>query len=126
MNCPACKNILITIEFDDFEIDRCFECSGIWLDSGELENLFEKSGLNIAGLDFLQFTACREKDRKCPECGTKMNKLITGKNNIVVDQCTAHGIWFDAGELERLLISTPESNAATLVSILKNMLSGEH
>jgi len=124
MNCPACKNILITIELDDFEIDRCFECKGIWLDTYELEYLLGKSGQSVSGLDFLQFTACVEKDRTCPECGKKMKKIVTGENNIVVDHCTSHGIWFDAGELERLLSSIPDKNTSSLAGMLKNMLSG--
>jgi Zn-finger nucleic acid-binding protein len=43
MICPSCKNQLIILEFNKVEIDYCPECSGIWLDSGELELLSGKS-----------------------------------------------------------------------------------
>ena len=41
MNCPACKNAMITLELADVEIDHCVGCGGIWLDAGELELLME-------------------------------------------------------------------------------------
>jgi len=39
MHCPKCGNDLIEINFRKVQIDRCPECSGIWLDEGELETL---------------------------------------------------------------------------------------
>ena len=39
MDCPVCKNLMITLELDEVEIDHCLDCGGIWLDSGELEQL---------------------------------------------------------------------------------------
>ncbi|MHC4733577.1 MAG: TFIIB-type zinc ribbon-containing protein [Planctomycetota bacterium] len=39
MDCPVCKNAMITLELQEVEIDHCIECGGIWLDSGELEML---------------------------------------------------------------------------------------
>ena len=41
MNCPACKNAMITLELADVEIDHCVHCGGIWLDGGELELLMD-------------------------------------------------------------------------------------
>jgi Zn-finger nucleic acid-binding protein len=39
MHCPKCGMELQTISFRDVEIDRCFNCNGVWLDDGELEKL---------------------------------------------------------------------------------------
>ena len=39
MDCPVCKNAMITLELADVEIDYCTDCGGIWLDAGELEML---------------------------------------------------------------------------------------
>ncbi len=48
MRCPKCGMELIEIDYKDIRIDRCSECEGIWLDSGELERVskIEKSGLD--------------------------------------------------------------------------------
>ena len=39
MDCPICKNAMITLELQEVEIDYCTDCGGIWLDAGELELL---------------------------------------------------------------------------------------
>jgi uncharacterized protein len=39
MKCPKCGNDLQAIMFRGIELDRCFTCSGTWLDAGELEKL---------------------------------------------------------------------------------------
>ena len=38
----------------------------------------------------------------CPVCGSAMQKRMVN-NGIELDFCDWHGIWLDAGELERLL-----------------------
>ena len=43
MKCPVCKDVtLLMSEKRGVEIDYCPECSGIWLDRGELDKLIEK------------------------------------------------------------------------------------
>jgi len=37
MRCPKCGMELIEIDYKNIKIDKCSECSGIWLDNGELE-----------------------------------------------------------------------------------------
>ena len=38
----------------------------------------------------------------CPVCGIAMQKRIV-RDGIEIDFCDWHGVWLDAGELERLL-----------------------
>ncbi len=38
----------------------------------------------------------------CPICGTAMQKQVVA-DGIEIDFCDWHGVWLDAGELERLL-----------------------
>ena len=42
MNCPRCDGRLHEITFDDVRIDRCDKCHGVWLDSGELEEIVKQ------------------------------------------------------------------------------------
>lgn len=40
MQCPRCDGGTLTeTKVDDVSIDRCDKCGGMWLDSGELEQL---------------------------------------------------------------------------------------
>jgi hypothetical protein len=39
MHCPKCGMELKEISFRGVQVDRCFSCSGTWLDEGELEKL---------------------------------------------------------------------------------------
>jgi hypothetical protein len=39
MRCPRCDGSLKESKFEDVLIDTCEECGGVWLDSGELEQL---------------------------------------------------------------------------------------
>lgn len=47
MSCPRCDGRLHEFVFDDVRIDRCDKCQGIWLDSGELEQIISQE--NAAG-----------------------------------------------------------------------------
>jgi len=42
MSCPKCGASLKARSFQKIEIDQCTGCGGIWLDSGELEQVAEK------------------------------------------------------------------------------------
>jgi hypothetical protein len=37
MRCPKCGMQLVEIDYKGIKIDKCTECSGVWLDQGELE-----------------------------------------------------------------------------------------
>lgn len=39
MKCPRCDGNLKESQFEEVTIDVCDKCGGVWLDSGELEQL---------------------------------------------------------------------------------------
>ncbi len=47
MHCPKCGMELIEIEFKGVKIDKCSECSGVYLDDGELEQLMEPEKASV-------------------------------------------------------------------------------
>jgi len=107
MDCPVCKNAMITLELADVEIDHCPDCGGIWLDAGELELLLgepekAKQLLNSFKVD----SSSTETLRRCPICDKKMQKIIVGfsKPTLLIDRCRKnHGLWFDKGELNNII-----------------------
>lgn len=42
MACPRCDGSLKESKFEEVLIDTCEKCGGVWLDSGELEQLRKK------------------------------------------------------------------------------------
>lgn len=107
MNCPVCKTAMITLQLEQVEVDYCLDCTGIWLDAGELEELLEDSE-NARQLltSFIPAETSTEKPRKCPICLKKMQKVVIGKADkpLVIDKCKKHcGLWFDKDELQNIL-----------------------
>lgn len=104
MDCPVCKNAMITLELEDVEIDYCTDCGGIWLDAGELEMLLDDRQHAEKLLKSFKIDAnSTEKPRKCPICLKKMQKIIVGQDTptILIDRCRkGDGLWFDKGELQ--------------------------
>jgi len=106
MDCPVCKNAMITLELQEVEIDYCTDCGGIWLDAGELEELLgqaDKAAQLLAS--FETEPGCAEKQRKCPICDKKMQKIIIGQSQptLLIDKCAkGDGLWFDNGELHNI------------------------
>ena len=103
MDCPVCKNAMITLELQEVEIDYCIDCGGIWLDSGELELLLgEPEKATHLLKSFKIDSRATEKTRKCPICSKKMQKVVVGSSKpiLLIDKCRrADGLWFDKGEL---------------------------
>ena len=103
MDCPVCKNAMITLELQEVEIDYCIDCGGIWLDSGELELLLGEPGKAAQLLKSFKIDSrATEKTRKCPICSKKMQKVVVGSSKpiLLIDKCRrADGLWFDKGEL---------------------------
>jgi hypothetical protein len=44
MQCPRCDGSLQETKVEEVTIDTCDKCGGVWLDSGELEQLTKKAG----------------------------------------------------------------------------------
>lgn len=127
MDCPVCKNAMITLELNDVEIDYCSDCSGIWLDVGELELLLDNPQeatqlLNSFKID----SSYAEKPRKCPICLKKMQKIIVGQTVpiLLVDKCRkGHGLWFDKGELDEIFSRAQLDEGNKIKQILTEMFS---
>ena len=44
MRCPRCDGTLNETKVEEVSIDLCDKCGGVWLDSGELEQLTKREG----------------------------------------------------------------------------------
>ena len=129
MDCPVCKNAMITLELQEIEIDLCTDCNGIWLDAGELEMLLgepEKAEqlLNSFKID----KTSSEKPRKCPICLKKMKKIIVGSSKpvLLIDKCRrGDGLWFDKGELQDIFDRAQLDKDNKIQKLLADMFGRE-
>ncbi|MCP4634161.1 MAG: zf-TFIIB domain-containing protein [candidate division Zixibacteria bacterium] len=124
MECPVDKSPMIVLELNMIEIDFCTECSGIWLDSGELELLVgdtEEAAAMIGS--FKSDASSTERKIKCPICRKKMEKVIySPSENIRIDRCVnGHGLWFDKGELHDIINSQDFEGKTEVVELLRDI-----
>jgi len=42
MKCPKCDGNLVETNYENIKIDVCNNCTGVWLDAGELAQIVEK------------------------------------------------------------------------------------
>lgn len=132
MKCPVDKVDMMVVEHRRIELDYCLKCSGVWLDKGELELLVAvllSEGAEIPPMDLdNDLPGAR---RKCPICRSKMDKGWAGrKHDAQIDICPyGHGLWFDAGELRRVLrdLQPPEGpESADVVTFLGEAFHATH
>ncbi|MGL1933322.1 MAG: zf-TFIIB domain-containing protein [Desulfotalea sp.] len=116
--CPGCKTEMKTIDVangkignDQFIIDKCPKCHGLFFDNEELHQLLENKTAKVNYVNNGRLTEISETRpeinityRPCPICKSLMNRTNFGaRSGIVIDQCREHGIYLDSGELRQLL-----------------------
>jgi len=115
---------MVILEWGGVAIDACVSCGGVWLDRGELNSIGEQ-----AGADAGQLTAAVERarhgkrvDRLCPRCAKKLRRLtIEGPRALELDRCPrGHGIWFDRDEMQALVESFSEGEAAAVARYFRD------
>jgi len=117
---------MIVLELKDVEIDYCVACEGIWLDAGELELLLDDVSARDAFLSsFKKDEASREKPRKCPVCGKRMEKaLYSGTRAIRIDRCVkGDGVWLDKGELREIVEEASYGRGGMVLDLLKEVFA---
>ncbi len=109
--CPRCASQqLEALLFDGVAIDHCRACGGLWLDHRVFAQLQRNEAANaplmlrLSALPRPEPTAHDKAYIPCPECGSLMNRRnFAGCSGVLVDECRAHGVWFDAGELATIM-----------------------
>jgi Zn-finger nucleic acid-binding protein len=107
--CPRCRSPLeVANAAADARTHECPRCGGIFVSrdaladilcraeiGGTLPEVPSRVGSNVLGdVRYLP----------CPLCHASMNRVNFGKiSGVIVDVCSKHGTWFDAGELTRVV-----------------------
>ena len=124
MFCPSCNNPMIVLEFEEIETDYCTQCSGIWLDDGELDLLLENTEKKNELLSsFSEALNIEEKKIRCPICNKKMVKTFVGADkDVVIDECkNKHGLWFDTGEILEVIKKGSVNKGNSIIKFLEDV-----
>jgi len=75
MICPRCGNLMDIEKADEIEVDVCLTCGGVWLDSGELEELKTKSEEGFEGDKLVKMEEL-EEERLYKARNSSLNKFL--------------------------------------------------
>jgi Zn-finger nucleic acid-binding protein len=108
LDCPACGADLEPRGARLF----CDSCRGVLVTRDELREMLRSIHPNDKRALEQQLVPIAGGSRACPRCGVRMDAFSI--NHIPIDQCFAHGFWFDRDELSKVLQgkTSPEELAA--------------
>jgi Zn-finger nucleic acid-binding protein len=113
--CPRCGQRLI----EDAPLHTCAGCGGAWMTETRLDAALHAHG--VAGdAPPRRWLWWRRERLRCPVCDAPLGLVVAG--GVHIDRCKEHGLWFDAGELMRLLVEagvTDAQEAVTTAQLLK-------
>jgi Zn-finger nucleic acid-binding protein len=110
--CPRCGGALASRALSDASAVECGKCLGLWLSARDFEHLCASA--EAAGAkaptpvgDGGPRLADPVRHIPCVACGELMQRRMFAWNGrpsgALVDVCREHGVWLDAGELQRVL-----------------------
>jgi Zn-finger nucleic acid-binding protein len=124
--CPACNDPLVGFTLEGVEIDRCLRCGGTWLDTGELELLGVREGIEAGRLTeaVARGRKGRLGERRCARCRGRLREVLV--EGVPIDCCPrGDGFWFDAQEAERVLAAFRTGEAGAVARLLGDLTAAE-
>ena len=84
----------------------CVGCGGVWLDNASAQAMLERPPEGIEEISRRVSTLASGKVEthgrlECPVCEAPMERSQSAASEVSIDGCRSHGVFFDAGELER-------------------------
>ena len=93
----------------DVPLHECGKCYGLWLGTATFEHICRNAEQQAAALGSAQpaggpAALAPVRYVRCPQCNELMHRLnFAHCSGVIVDVCRAHGTWFDANELHRIV-----------------------
>ena len=95
--------MLVTERNHGFDVARCPQCNGRWLDYDELDRLEASTGATEAERRATIEYGEHPSELDCPVCGKRMITFDYRAYSLELDECSeGHGYWLDAGEEGRV------------------------
>lgn len=105
--CPRCRSPLeVANAAADARTHECPRCGGIFVSRDALADIMCRAEIGGAVPELPGRTTGKITEDvrylPCPLCHSTMNRTNFGRvSGVIVDVCSKHGTWFDAGELTR-------------------------
>ena len=107
---PVCPRCGVSLEIDikgGEDYGFCPRCGGLWLDRGAFHQVTKESDVykkeDTEGGYFRGPVNDPIKYIPCVRCGKLMNRKNFARiSGVIIDECGSHGVWLDAGELEKI------------------------
>lgn len=119
MDCPRCNDEMTLLEGEDVSLQRCTECSGVFIDPSDLNRILLRNALPV--LDRVGGRVNLEEiSVTCPECDVDMT-VIEGddKRGLKYEACeSCGGIWIDLDEADDQEMAPVE---AAIVDLFREM-----
>jgi len=106
--CPSCRVPMLRGKLREVPLHECGKCYGLWLDTASFEHVCRNAEQKAAALGSAQSVGpaalAPVRYVRCPQCNELMHRLNFARcSGVIVDVCRAHGTWFDANELHRIV-----------------------
>lgn len=106
LSCPLCRRPFAGFGSSAGRLSECTGCGGQFVEHALLKELLERREVLRVVVNPTRANPLAAPVRylPCPACGSIMNRKNFGESSgIVVDVCARHGVWFEEGELPRVL-----------------------
>lgn len=106
--CPRCNIPMRAKQIGEFSIIGCDKCGGVFVPHDVFEMMEEKRDsvvfAAIAPPKSQAPAGLHESYVRCPVCKQLINRVNFARiSGVIVDVCREHGIWFDGGEMEKIM-----------------------
>lgn len=105
--CPKCKEKLCPHTLEEFQLQVCNLCGGLWIGLQEFREALKKpppKRIEKMEEEGLGKSLWEESKLPCPVCGLPMIKArYAYSSGVIIDRCqNCGGVWLDRGELAKL------------------------
>ena len=100
MDCPSCNVEMADLAGDDFNLRKCNDCGGVWIDVSDLNRTLLHN--NLPGLESLGGKLDSEAmTGQCPDCNVDLVRITGGDRNhsLGYDTCESCGGTFIESDL---------------------------
>lgn len=106
--CPRCEVPMRGMNMGDFSVARCDECKGVFAPHETFEMMQETRDAVIFSSQGIARVPIEPEKQvryvRCPVCLKMMNRQNFARiSGVIIDLCRDHGIWFDPGEVEKIM-----------------------
>jgi Zn-finger nucleic acid-binding protein len=108
--CPRCRLPLEMLVIGKTSFRECRKCEGLWADAETFRHLCETKEEQTLVLgtvgerEIISQPMEKVSYVPCPDCKQLMNRNnFAQASGVIIDICKKHGVWFDAGEIQRVI-----------------------